>query len=372
MYTEPMTVLIIDDNSTNVLLLSSLAQTVDQSRPVTFEDPIEALAWCSCNMPDIVLVDYMMPNMDGMEFIRRFTAMPGRGDVPIIMVTTEDEKSVRREALSIGATEFLAKPVDTIEFRARVRNLLALRRSQKMLRDRATMLQTEIEFEVEKVMKGERELILRLSRAVEYRDSETGAHVLRMSHYSALIAKELMLPDEFQQMILLASPLHDLGKIGIPDNILLKPGRLTADEFAVMKRHPEIGVGLLANSDSPLVQMAAEIAGAHHEKFDGSGYPRGLAGEAIPLTGRIVAVADVFDALTSPRPYKRAWTPEASRQFMIENSGSHFCPLCVDAFFGAWSEILTIRARFPDQHESPAESPAEAPTKSPVARELAA
>jgi putative two-component system response regulator len=352
MHTEPMTVLIVDDNSTNLLLLSALAQTVAGSRPITFEDPVEALGWCSCNMPDIVLVDYMMPDVDGLEFIRRFTAMPGRSDVPIIMVTTENEKAIRHEALALGATDFLAKPVDTIEFRTRVRNLLALRRSQRMLRDRAMLLQTEIECAVETVIQSERELILRLSRAVEYRDSETGAHVSRMSHYSALIAKELLLPEEFQQMILLAAPLHDVGKIGIPDHILLKPGRLDEAELTIMRQHPDIGGRLLGGSASPLVQLAAEIAASHHEKFDGTGYPRGLVGEAIPLSGRIVAVADVFDALTSTRPYKEAWTPEAARKFILENSGSHFCSLCVMAFFGAWREIIEIKARFPDGNTS--------------------
>ncbi|MEQ1516217.1 MAG: HD domain-containing phosphohydrolase [Usitatibacteraceae bacterium] len=349
MHTQPSTVLIIDDNATNVLLLSALAQTVAGSRPVTFEDPVEALGWCSCNMPDIVLVDYMMPGMDGLEFIRRFTSMAGRADVPIIMVTTENEKAIRHEALAIGATDFLAKPVDTIEFRTRVRNLLALRRSQKMLRDRAKLLQSEVECAVEQLVQSERDLIFCLGRAVEFRDSETGAHVLRMSHYSALIAKELLMPEEFQQMILLASPLHDVGKIGIPDHILLKPGPLDQEELTIMRRHAQIGERLLSESASPLVKLASEIAGSHHEKFDGTGYPRGLVGNAIPLAGRIVAVADVFDALTSRRPYKEAWTVEAARKFILERSGDHFCSLCVMAFFGAWSEILEIRDKFPDQ-----------------------
>jgi putative two-component system response regulator len=352
MHTDPMTVLIVDDNATNVLLLSSLAQTAAGSKPVAFEDPVEALGWCSCNIPDLVLVDYMMPDLNGLEFIRQFTAMPGRTDVPIVMVTTENEKDIRREALTLGATEFLAKPIDTIEFRTRVRNLLALRRSQKMLRDRATLLQYEVENAVEKLLVGERDLILRLSKAVEYRDSETGAHVTRMSHYSALIAKELVMPDEYQEMMLLASPLHDVGKIGIPDSILLKHGYLTDDELVFMHRHPEIGERLLAGSESELVQLASEIAGAHHEKYDGSGYPRGLVGEKIPLSGRIVAVADVFDALTSTRPYKKMWQPEAARKFMLGHSGTHFCPMCLDAFFGAWPEILDIRRRYPDSSEA--------------------
>jgi response regulator RpfG family c-di-GMP phosphodiesterase len=343
-----MTVLIIDDNATNVLLLSTLAQTVSGSCPVTFEDPVKALAWCTENAPDIVLVDYMMPNMDGLDFIRKFTSMPGRADIPIIMVTTENEKAIRHEALSIGATDFLAKPVDSIEFRIKVRNLLALRRSQSLLRDRALHLESEVESAVAQLVTSERELIVCLAKAVEYRDSETGAHVLRMSHYSALIAKQLGMPLAYQRMMLLASPLHDVGKIGIPDHILLKPGVLEANELAIMRRHPEIGETLLSGSVSPLVQMAAEIAGAHHERFDGSGYPRGKIGDAIPLSGRIVAVADVFDALTSARPYKRAWSPDSARTLIVEQGGDHFCPACVEAFVGAWDEVLAIRQKFPD------------------------
>ncbi len=343
-----MTVLIIDDDTTNLSFLSTLAQAVADTRIVGFEDPVKALAWCAENSPDMLLVDYRMPVIDGMEFIRRFTALPDRKDVPIIMVTAETERAVRREALSIGATDFLAKPLDSIEFRIKVRNLLALRRSQTLLRDRALLLQSEVELAVAQMASSERELTLCLAKAVEYRDSETEAHVMRMSHYSALIAKKLDLPFAFQRMILLASPLHDVGKIGIPDQILFKAGPLDNNELAVMRQHCEIGESLLANSKSELMLMAAEIAGTHHEKFDGSGYPRGRAGEAIPLTGRIVAVADVFDALTSARPHKRAWSLDSARAFMQEQSGDHFCPSCVTAFLSGWEEILDIRKKFPD------------------------
>lgn len=343
-----MNVLIVDDNSTNLLLLAALTRSVVGHDSVTFEDPVAAIAWCETGEPDLVLVDYMMPDLNGHEFIRRFRQIAACQDVPIVMVTTENEKSVRQEALTLGATEFLSKPVDTSEFRLRVRNLLALRQAQNLLKDRAKFLQHEVDKATEAILQREGELVLRLSKAAEFRDPETGAHIVRMAHYSELIAKQLGLPAEFQKILLDAAPMHDVGKLGTPDHILLKPGRLDPDEMVIMKRHAEIGVEILANSSAPLIQLAAEIAGAHHEKFDGSGYPKGLSGEAIPLSGRIVAVADVFDALTSARPYKKAWSVEDARQYVVDNAGGHFCPKCAQAFLGAWDQVLAIKARFPD------------------------
>ncbi len=343
-----MKVLIVDDNSTNLLLLAALTRSVVGNEPVTFEDPVAAIAWCETGEPDLILVDYMMPELDGHEFIRRCRRIAACQDVPIVMVTTENEKSVRQEALNVGATEFLSKPVDTSEFRLRVRNLLALRQAQNLLKDRAKFLQHEVDEATAVILQRESELVLRLSKAAEFRDPETGAHIVRMAHYSELIAREMRLPVEFQKILLDAAPMHDVGKLGTPDHILLKPGRLDPDEMTIMKRHAEIGVAILDNSSAPLIQLAAEIAGSHHEKYDGSGYPKGLIGDAIPLSGRIVAVADVFDALTSVRPYKKAWPLEDARKYIAENSGKHFCPECAQAFLGAWEQVLAIRARFPD------------------------
>jgi putative two-component system response regulator len=264
------------------------------------------------------------------------------------MVTTENDKEIRQEALTLGATEFLAKPVDAIEFKLRIRNLLALSQAQALLADRAKLLQHEVNKATESVLRGERELVLRLAKAAEFRDPETGAHINRMAHYSKLIAQSLGLPLEFQQLILEAAPMHDVGKLATPDYILLKPGRLDDDEMAIMRKHAEIGALILSGSNSSLIQLAEEIAGAHHEKFDGSGYPRGLVGDAIPLSGRIVAVADVFDALTSARPYKRAWSLEDARLFLIRHTGTHFCPRSSAAFLDAWDDVLKIRSQFPD------------------------
>jgi putative two-component system response regulator len=195
----------------------------------------------------------------------------------------------------------------------------------------------------------EHELIVRLSKAAEFRDPETGAHISRMANYSLIIAEGLRLTAEECDLILQSAPMHDVGKLGIPDGILLKPGKLDADEFAIMQTHTTIGHAILRDSSSQLIALGAEIALTHHEKFDGSGYPAGLAGETIPLPGRIVAVADVFDALTSERPYKPAWTVERARALLEENRGSHFDPACVDAFLADWERALEVRERFADE-----------------------
>jgi putative two-component system response regulator len=239
--------------------------------------------------------------------------------------------------------------VDKLELLARVRNLLALRESQRALSDRAAWLAAEVKKSTEEIRAREREMIIRLSKAAEHRDPETGQHLLRMANYSRLIAGELGLSPDEQDLILQAAPMHDIGKVATPDAILLKPGKLTEEEFFIMKQHASIGHAILDGSECGLISTAAILALTHHEKFDGSGYPNGLKGEDIPLYGRIVAVADVFDALTSPRPYKRAWTLEEACQFLKDNSSSHFDPKCVNAFFNVWDDVLDIHQRYQDE-----------------------
>jgi putative two-component system response regulator len=223
-----------------------------------------------------------------------------------------------------------------------------MRRAQNLLADRAALLAAEVDSATADVRARELELVMRLARAAESRDPETGGHIQRMAHYARLVARELGLDAAYQSRILAAAPMHDIGKVGTPDHILLKPGRLEPDELRQMREHTRIGERILADSSAPLLQMACEIAGAHHERWDGGGYPRGLAGEAIPLAARIVAVAVVLDALTSARPYKPAWPLERAREHIEAGRGSHFDPRCVDALLGAWSEVLAIRDRFPD------------------------
>ncbi|MEW5783456.1 MAG: HD-GYP domain-containing protein [Pseudomonadota bacterium] len=339
-------ILAVDDNATNLALLEALLAKIPEVETLALDDPALALEWCRENQPTLILLDYMMPVIDGLEFMRRLKTLPGRQETPVIMITADLEREVRYQALELGARDFLNKPIDRAELTSRIRNQLALIDAQKKLADRAAWLAEEVAKATADILAREKEAILRLSRAAEYRDPETGAHLLRMSNYSRLIASRLGLSSAEQELLLEASPMHDIGKVGIPDAILLKPGRLDDAEFLIMKRHAEIGYEILRDSPSPLIQAAAQIAWTHHEKYDGTGYPRGLAGEAIPLHGRIVAVADVFDALTSERPYKRAWPLDKARAFLEEQTGRHFDPACVAAFLAAWDDALAIHARY--------------------------
>lgn len=343
------TVLIIDDSDINLTLIKALVLKLGECQPVLFENPLLALEWCREHVPDLVIVDYMMPDMDGLRFITAFRALHGRNEIPILMITASDQKDVRYEALLGGANDFLMKPIDRVEFSARARNMLSLRQGQKFLADRAQHLAELVEARTSEIRDRERELIFRISRAAEFRDPETGAHIQRMAHYSQIIARGLDLDDAACKLILEAAPMHDVGKIGIPDYILLKPGKLTVEEFEVMKGHARLGHELLKDSHSEIMRAGAEIAISHHEKYDGSGYPHGLKGQGIPLFGRIVAVADVFDALTSERPYKKAWPLEEAVRFLEEGRGRHFDPLCVEALLAGWNEVLDVRRRFQDE-----------------------
>jgi putative two-component system response regulator len=342
----PQQVLIVDDTEINLILFGALVKKLDDCQAHVFADSREALAWVTQNVPDLIIVDYMMPELDGIEFIRLVRAMPGRQLVPILMITANDQKQIRYSALDVGANDFLTKPIDKVEFLSRARNMLSLNLARKHMADHASWLSDEVRKATQEIVKRERETVFRLAKAAEYRDPETGAHILRMAHYSMLIARELGLSEEDQQLLLEAAPMHDIGKVGIADKILLKPGRLTAEEFDVMKQHAVFGYELLRGSSSHLLQAAAEIAKGHHEKFDGSGYPDGVRGDAIPIFSRIVAVADVFDALTSERPYKKAWEVSDAVEFLNSGSGTHFDPACVKAFLGAWDEVEQVRSKY--------------------------
>jgi putative two-component system response regulator len=342
-------VLIIDDTEINLILFSALVRKLDDCEPVSFSDAREALQWVGDHVPDLVIVDYMMPDLDGLEFIRQMRETAGRKMVPILMITANDQKEIRYRALDLGANDFLTKPVDKVEFLARAKNMLSLNQARKQLADHASWLAGEVRKATKEIVDRERETVFRLSKAAEYRDPETGAHILRMAHFSQLIAREMGLSEDAQMLLLEAAPMHDIGKVGIADKILLKPGRLDRDEFEIMKQHAIFGYELLKGSSSKVLQAGAEIAKGHHEKFDGSGYPGGLKGEEIPLFSRIVAVADVFDALTSERPYKKAWTLEAAVDFLNDGAGTHFDPKCVKAFLNAWEDVMAVRDRYQEE-----------------------
>jgi len=350
-----MLIHIVDDTVSNLMLFEQIVRRVaNEIEVVCFSDPRQALEAGARTLPDLILVDYMMPGLNGHDYVRRIRALPDSRDVPIVMITASTERSVRQTALELGVTDFLAKPVDPSEMQVRVTNLLALRRSHLRLCDQNRWLAEEVRRATSAVVAREEELVLRLAKAAEFRDPETGLHILRMAHYSRLIAVGLGLSDDECELIFKAAPMHDVGKLGTPDGILLKPGRLTESEMAVMRRHPLIGHAILDGSSSRLVQFGAEIALTHHERYDGAGYPSGLRGEDIPLPGRIVAVADVFDALSSARPYKPAWPLEGARAFVTDQAGRHFDPRCVAAFLAAWDEVVMIHSRFTDpDHPAP-------------------
>lgn len=339
-------VLIVDDTEVNLVLFGALVKKLGNCEEHAFSQPQQALEWAASHEVDLVIVDYMMPEIDGLQFITRFRALAGLESVPILMITANDQKQVRYRALDSGANDFLTKPVDKVEFLARAKNMLVLSEATKHLAQRATWLAEEVRKATAEIVARERDTVIRLCRAAEYRDPETGAHILRMAHFSRLIAAGLGMSLVDQDLLLEAAPMHDIGKVGISDNILLKPGRLDADEFEIMKQHAKFGYELLKGSSSLVLQTGADIALGHHEKFDGSGYPAGLKATEIPIFSRIVAVADVFDALTSERPYKKAWTLEEAVDFLVAGSGRHFDPACVDAFLAAWEEVLEIRARY--------------------------
>lgn len=341
-------ILIVDDAEINLILFEALIRRMGNCEPIRFANALEGLAWAQTHDIDLVIVDYMMPELHGIDFIHQLRATKGKEDVPVLMITANDQKQILYRALDAGATDFLTKPVDKVEFMARVNNMLQLSASRKALANRAAWLAEEVRKATFEIVQRERETVVRLSKAAEYRDPETGAHILRMAHYSELIAKGLGLPQAEQELLLEAAPMHDIGKVGIADHILLKPGRLTPDEFEIMKQHANFGYEILKGSSSRVLQAGAEIARAHHEKFDGSGYPNGLAGDVIPIFSRIVAVADVFDALTSERPYKKAWPLERAAEHIKAGTGTHFDPECVNTLLAHWDTALEIRQRFSD------------------------
>jgi len=343
------TVMVVDDQSTGRAILEQVMRGLDERVAVEgFARPVDAVVWATRHVSDLVLVDYLMPEMDGIEFVKRLRALPGYEHVPIVMITVHDDRKVRYAALDAGITDFLTKPIDARECLARCRNLLTLRRQHVVLEDRRRLLEHMVEDATREVREREKETLLRLARAGEFRDEETGYHLIRMSRYSRLIANAIGLDADEAETVELAAPLHDIGKIGIPDHILLKADKLDGAEWEVMRRHPVIGHEILKGSASKYVRMGALIALGHHEKYDGSGYPNGLVGDHIPLCARIVAVADVYDALTSVRPYKNAWGSEQAFEYVTGQAGRHFDPRMVEAFSGMKKQVLQVQQEWRD------------------------
>jgi putative two-component system response regulator len=355
-------ILVVDDELTMRRLLEKLLRM--EGYEVTLASSGEqALGELYKRGADTVLLDMRMPGMTGLEVCRQIRSHPRSLHTPVVFITAVNDRELRRKGIEAGADDFLSKPFDEVELLVRIRNSVRVKhyydnleqqkeQLEQAVRERTAALNeaitklTQIQFDLRA---SQEETIYRLSRAAEFRDDETGQHLQRMSRYCQLIGRRVGLDEATCELLRIASPMHDVGKLGIPDRILLKPGRLTPDEFMVMKGHAEIGYRILVGSDATPLKMAATIAFTHHEKWDGNGYPRALKGEEIPLPGRIAAIADVFDALTSARPYKPAWELDAALDLMRKSRGTHFDPTLIDAFFDALPEVLEIRARFVDE-----------------------
>lgn len=343
------TVVVIDDQATSRQILTEMVRkTLDVADVQSFTAAAPALEWARNHAADLIIADYKMPEMDGIEFTRRFRATPNGADVPVVIVTIVEDRSVRYRALEAGATDFLTKPVDQHECAARCRNLLTLRHQQRIIKDRARSLEEQVQLATEEVRDREREALLRLAKAGEFRDEDTGNHVLRVTRYARIIADDLGLPSDEAEMVSLAAALHDIGKVGIPDGILRKTGAFTKAERLLMCEHTRIGYDILKDSPSKYLQTGAIIALCHHERFDGTGYPDGLIGDDIPMPARIVAVADVFDALTSRRPYKHPWGASEAFAYLREESRKHFDPLCVEIFLANRDLIIAIQRELQD------------------------
>jgi len=353
-------VLVVEDNADlRAFVAGSLT---DQYRVETAGDGMEGLEAARRRAPDIILSDIMMPRMDGRKLTRRIRQDPSLSKIPVILVTAKSGGEAVAEGLEVGASDYLSKPFEIRELKARVESQLKIKDYNDHLLNYQKILETEVEkrtrqlqraFEElknasEKIRQASLDTTFRLSHAAEYKDEETGSHIKRMGYYAAAIAGAMALPERDIEAILYAAPMHDVGKIGIPDRILLKPGALDEEEWKIMKLHTVIGANILSGSDSYVIQMAERIALSHHEKWDGSGYLNGLQGPDIPIWGRISAIADVFDALTTRRPYKDALPVDRSLEIIGEGRGAHFDPDVCDAFFSIREEILSIRCRYDD------------------------
>jgi len=345
-------ILVVDDNLTNVVLLQKLLEAEGYLHVEGVTDSRVVVGMYEAEPYDLVLLDIRMPHMDGYDVMEGLKGV-ANGDIPPIMVlTAQTDMDTKLKALAAGAQDFLHKPFDRVEALTRIHNMIEVRLLHKQVRRQNEILEQKVQERTQELEDTRLEVVHRLGRAAEYKDNETGMHVVRMSKIAHLLAIALGMSDEDAKLLLHASPMHDIGKIGIPDGVLLKPGKLDPDEWEVMKTHSQIGAEILGDHPSPLMQMARLVALTHHEKWDRSGYPKGLKGEDIPLVGRIAAVAEVFAALTSGRPYTKGWSIEGAAEYIKGQAELHFDPAVVEKFSEHLDEIANIRKPLRDTFET--------------------
>ncbi len=341
-------ILIVDDQIINVKLLEKILKQAGYKYIFSTTDSRQTTTLFIEHQIDILLLDIRMPHLDGFQVMDQLNNI-SNDYLPILILTAELSSETRAKALTSGAKDFLTKPFERLEVLQRIHNILEVRLLYKQLSNQNKHLEEEVKKRTIELEKSRYEVIERLGQAAEFKDNETGNHVTRMSYYSRLLAQAKGLPDNEVELIFLATPMHDIGKIGIPDNILLKPGKLDDDEREVMQTHVMIGAELLSGSDDiPLMKMAKSVALTHHEKWDGSGYPNGLSGTDIPLEGRICAICDVFDALTSERPYKKSWSIDDAMALIQREIGHHFDPELTALFTSILNEVLVYRNKYID------------------------
>ncbi len=339
-------ILIVDDNASNLLLLEKTLSNANYTSVVSVTDSRKVMELCQGYKPDIILLDINMPHLDGFQVMEQLKEIGGGHYLPILVLTAQQDIETRLRALESGAMDFLTKPFNTTETLTRIKNMLMVRLLHDQVRNQNIILEQKVRERTAELNDTRIEIIRRLGLAAEFKDNETGYHIIRMSKMCQAIGRAAGMDKCEAELLLNSSPMHDIGKIGIPDNVLLKPGKLDAEEWETMKTHTIIGARMLGGHDSKILKSAREIALTHHEKWDGSGYPYGLKGEDIPLAGRICAVADVFDALTSVRPYKKAWSVEDSVAEIEKTKGKHFDPRLVDLFISNLDEIVAIKMKY--------------------------
>ena len=336
----PETILIVDDSPDNLIVLSEILKPFYKVKVAT--NGTKALNMiASGDMPDLILLDIMMPDISGYDVCKKLKSDSLTRNIPIIFVTALSDDMNEAEGLHLGAVDYITKPINSSIVLARINTQISLLRYQHDL-------EQKLQERTEEIVLTRMEVIRQLGRAAEYKDNETGTHILRMSTYAKLIAQHIGLDNTRTELIYLSAPMHDIGKIGTPDAILQKAGALTPQEWEIIRKHPNQGADIIGNHHSLLLQTARTVALTHHEKFDGTGYPNGIKGYDIPLSGRIVALADVFDALTSKRPYKEAWSVERAVEYLIEQKGKHFDGDLVDTFLQHMDEIKAIMTQFQD------------------------